>query len=196
MQPVTMAEVLDNPQYERVRPEFRAKVIAEKAVRRVAVGEHFTFLFETRLTVLYQIQEMLRIEGITEPKAVRHELDTYNELVPPRGGLSATLLIEYEDAQARDRELPRLLGIERHVRLHVGDLPPVAAAFDTRQIGEERVSAVQYLVFALPEPHRRLWPGLGHSGQIRLKVDHPNYTWETALSKETAAALWEDLNQE
>ena len=196
MQPVTMTEVLDNPGYERVRGEFRSKVIAEKAQRRVAVGPHLTFLFETRLTVLYQIQEMLRIEGITNPKAVRHELDTYNELIPPPGGLSATLLIEYEDAQARERELPRLLGIERHVRLCAGDLPPVAATFDTRQIGEERVSAVQYLVFALPDLHRRLWQGFGLSGQIRLRVDHPNYAWEAALSKDTAAALWDDLNRE
>ncbi len=195
MQLVTMAEVLDNPHYERVRPEYRSKVIAEKALRRVAVGPHFTFLFETRLTVLYQIQEMLRIEGITDPKAIRHELDTYNELIPPPGGLSATLLIEYEDAQLRAQELPRLLGIERHVWLKLGDLPPVTALFDTRQIGEDQVSAVQYLVFALPEPHRRLWPGLGSSGQIRLGVDHPHYQWEAALSQDAAAALWVDLKQ-
>jgi hypothetical protein len=102
-------------------------------------------------------------------------------------------LIEYEDEHLRARELPRLLGIERHVWLKVGDLPPVAAVFDTRQIGEDRVSSVQYLAFTLPDAHRRLWPGLGLAGQIRLLVDHPSYTWEAVLSKDTASALWEDL---
>jgi hypothetical protein len=193
MQPVTISEVLDNPRYEQVRVEFRTRVLADKARRRVPVGPAFTFLFENRLSVLYQVQEMLRIEGITDAQAIRHEVDTYNELIPPPGGLSASLLIEYEDAEVRARELPLLLGIERHVWLKLGDLPPVPARFDTRQIGEDRVSAVQYLTFALPEAHRRLWTGLGHTGQIRLLVDHPHYTWEAVLSRETAAALAEDL---
>jgi hypothetical protein len=192
MLPVALTEILDLRAYERARPEFRAQVLAAKAHRRVAVGPHVTLLFENRLTVRYQVQEMLRIEGISDPKAVRHELDTYNELIPPPGGLSATLLIEYEDPQARARELPRLLGIEKHVWLKVGELPPAGARFDARQIGEDRVSAVQYLTFALPDAHRRLWPGLGHSGQIRLAVDHPFYTWEAVVTPETAAALAED----
>jgi uncharacterized protein DUF3501 len=193
MQPLSLSEILDNRAYEQVRGEFRAKVLAEKSRRRVSVGPHFTFLFENRLTVQYQVQEMMRIEGIADAKAIRHEVETYNELIPPTGGLSATLMIEYEDPEARARELPRLLGIERHVWLKVGDLPAVAAEFDTRQIGVDRVSAVQYLRFALPDPHRRLWTGLGHSGQIRLAIDHPNYTWEAVISPETAAALAEDL---
>ena len=192
MQPVTIAEVLDNRAYESARPEFRSRVLAEKARRRVPVGPHFTFLFENRLTVLYQVQEMMRIEGITDAHAIQHEVDTYNELVPPQGGLSATLLMEYEDATARARELPRLLGVEKHVWLHVGELPPVAAKFDVRQIGEDRVSSVQYLTFALPDAHRRLWPGLGHSKQIRLAVNHPFYTWEAGFSPETTAALADD----
>ena len=193
MQPVTMQEVLDNRAYEAARSEFRSKVLAQKAVRRVAVGPHFTILFENRLTVLYQVQEMMRIEGISDAKAIQHEVDTYNELIPPQGGLSATLLIEYEDPQTRARELPRLLGIERHVWLKAGELPPIQARFDTRQIGEDRVSSVQYLTFELTSGHRRLWAGLGQLGQIRLAIDHPFYTWEAKISPETAAALAEDM---
>ena len=193
MLPVAPTEILELRAYEQVRPGFRAQVLAEKERRRVPIGPRFTLLFENRVTVRYQVQEMLRIEGITDAKAIQHEVDTYNELIPPPGGLSATLLIEYEDPQARARELPRLLGIEKHVWLKEGDLPPVAAVFDARQIGEDRVSAVQYLTFALPDAHRRLWTGLGHSGQIRLAVDHPFYTWEAAVPPETAKALAEDL---
>jgi hypothetical protein len=195
MQPVALSEVLDNPRYEQVRVGFRTRVLAEKERRRVAVGPAFTFLFENRMTVLYQIQEMMRIEGIQDAKAIQHEVDTYNELIPPPGGLTATMLIEYEDADTRARELPLLLGVEKHVWLRLGELPPVAATFDSRQIGEDRVSSVQYLTFALPEAHRRLWAGFtgGRGGQVRLAVDHPHYTWEAALSRETMTALGEDL---
>ena len=200
MQPVSVTEVLDNKRYDLARAEFRGRVLAEKERRRVPVGPHCTFLFENRLTVLYQVQEMVRIEGITGAAAIRHEVDTYNELIPPAGGLSATLLIEYEDSQTRARELPRLLGIEKHVWLKVGDLPPVAAVFDTRQIGEDRVSSVQYLVFQLAAVHRRLWPGFAAAAAsgtspVRLLVDHPHYTWEAALAPDTVAALGEDLQQ-
>jgi hypothetical protein len=200
MQPVTPDEILDNRSYEQARPEIRSAVLAIKALRRVPVGPNFTILFENHATVLYQVQEMMRIEGITDSRAIQHEIDTYNELIPPAGGLSATLLIEFEDAQVRARELPKLLGIERHLWLRVGDLPPVQATFDTRQIGDDRVSAVQYLTFTLPSVHRRLWlgfaqarPGDAGPGGIRLAVDHPHYTWQALLPPEVAKALAEDF---
>jgi hypothetical protein len=192
-QPVTRNEVLDIAQYEKARPEFRKRVLAEKELRRVAVGNHFTFLFENHLTVLYQIQEMMRIERIVEEAAIQHEIDTYNELIPPQGGLSAALLIEYDDPKARAVHLPRLLGIENHVWLLVGGLPPVAARFDRRQIGEDRISSVQYLTFALPEEHRRQWMELGQAGLVRLRIDHPYYTAEATLTPAQAEALGQDL---
>ena len=79
------------------------------------------------MTVLYQIQEMMRVERIVEEAAIEHELTTYNALIPPPGGLSSTLLIEYVDRELRARELPKLMGIESHVWLKVGGLPPLAA---------------------------------------------------------------------
>lgn len=192
-QPVTRGEVLDIAQYEKARPEFRKRVLAEKELRRVAVGDHFTLLFENHLTVLYQVQEMMRIERIVDEAAIQHEIDTYNELIPPPGGLSAALLIEYDDPRERAVHLPRLLGIENHVWLRVGGLPPVGARFDTRQIGEDRVSSVQYITFALPEEHRRQWMELGQAGLIRVRIDHPHYTAEAALTPAQAAALAKDL---
>ena len=191
--PVKRSEVLDIAQYEKARPEFRKKVLAEKEHRRVLVGEHFTFLFENHLTVLYQVQEMMRIERIVDDAAIQHEIDTYNELIPPAGGLAASLLIEYDDPAQRAVYLPRLLGVERHVWLCVGGLAPIAGSFDTRQLGQDRVSSVQYLTFALPEPHRRQWMELGQAGLVKLKVDHPHYTHEAALTPAQAAALAQDL---
>jgi hypothetical protein len=191
--PVTRQEVLDIAQYEKARPDFRKRVIAAKELRRVRVGPHFTFLFENHLTVLYQIQEMLRIERIVDDAAIQHEVETYNELIPAQGGLSVTLLIEYEDAGERAIQLPRLLGIEKHVSLRVGGLPPVPARFDTRQIGADRVSAVQYLAFAVPGEQRRQWMELGQAGLIRIAVEHPHYPHEGALTPAQAAALAEDF---
>jgi hypothetical protein len=92
---------------------------ALKDRRRVRVGEHLTFLFENRETVRYQIQEMMRIERIVDLPAIRHEVESYNELIPPAGGLSACLLIEYAAAEERDEKLRELLGLEEHVWLVV-----------------------------------------------------------------------------
>ena len=193
MEPVNLSEVLDIAQYEKARPRFRARVLEIKERRRLGVGPAFTFLFENRITVLYQIQEMLRIERIVEDKAIAHEVETYNELIPKFGGLGATLLIEYTDAEERTLRLAELVGIERHVRLLLGELPPLQGEFDTRQVDSERVSAVQYILFPLEEAHRAAWGELGASGGIRLSIDHPRYRHETVLPPRVVAALGEDF---
>lgn len=193
MEPVTMNEVMDIAQYERARPEFRAKVLEAKERRRVSVGPAFTFLFENHLTVLYQVQEMMRIERIVEEKAIAHEVATYNELIPPPGELGATLLIEYPDPAERKEALKALLGMERHVRLEVADLPPVPARFDTRQWDEDKVSSVQYVGFPLAAEHRAAWREAGLAGRVRLVVDHPAYRHEAVLTPDAVEALGEDL---
>jgi len=193
MQPVQPTELLDIAQYERARPEFRDKVLREKERRRVSVGPVFTFLFENHLTVLYQVQEMMRVERIVDDRAIAHEVETYNELIPPEGGLGASLLIEYTDAAERGPALERLVGLEHHVHLELEGLPPVPGQFDTRQMSPEKISSVQYLQFPLTPEHRARWAELGPAGHIRLVVDHPHYQHATPLPPDTAAALGEDL---
>jgi len=105
--------------YAVEREAFRLRAIAHKRTRRVALGEHVTLLFEDRLTIQYQIQEMLRIERIFEPEAIQAELDAYNPLIPGGHDLKATMLIEYPDPAQRQRELARLGGIERAVHAEV-----------------------------------------------------------------------------
>ena len=92
-----------------------------KERRRLAVGSHLTFLFENTATVWYQIEEMIRSERMTDAAAIQHEIDTYNELIPARGEISATLLIEFAEAKERDAALRRLVGIEKHLWLKLGD---------------------------------------------------------------------------
>ncbi len=189
MEPVQSSEILAFQDYEIERRSLRPRMMALKARRRVAVGEHLTFLFENRETVRYQIQEMMRIERIVDPAAIRHELDTYNELIPFRGELSASLLIEYPDERERDRRLRELLGLEQHVWIEVAGFAPSRARFDTRQIATDRISSVQYVKFTLSPEERTRW-GDG----ARLFVDHPRYRAETRLSPEQISELARDFD--
>ncbi|RMD83835.1 MAG: DUF3501 family protein [Candidatus Dadabacteria bacterium] len=190
MQPVRPSEILSLEDYEIARPRYRQRVLAIKAPRRVAVGEHLTLLFENRDTVLYQIQEMLRIERITDPKAIRHEIETYNELVPGDDELTATLLIEFPDATERDRRLRELLGLERHVHLDV-EGKRCDAVFDERQWSDERISSVHYLRFPLG---RSSAEAIRSGARPVIVVDHPALEARVQLTEEQRAALAEDLS--
>jgi hypothetical protein len=183
MRPVDVSEIKNLVEYELERETWRPQVMALKGRRRIRVGDHLTFLFENRDTVRYQIQEMLRIERIVKPAEVAHEVETYNELIPAAGELSACLLIEYETAEERDVGLRELLGLEDHI------WPGAAKArFDDRQISTGRISAVQYLKFPLTPEQAAQFP----SG-AKLIVDHPHYQAERVLSPLELAELSSDL---
>ncbi len=183
MRPVAVSEIKNLAEYELERETWRPQVMALKDRRRIRVGDHLTFLFENRDTVRYQIQEMLRIERIVKPAEVAHEVETYNELIPGPGELSACLLIEYESPEERDVSLRELLGLENHVWL-----AGAKARFDDRQISTDRISAVQYVKFTLTPEQAAQFP----SG-AKLVVDHPHYRAERVLSPPELAELSADL---
>jgi hypothetical protein len=189
MKPVEISEIRNIAEYELERKTLRPVMMALKDRRRIRVGGHLTFLFENRETVRYQIQEMMRIERIVEAEAIRREVDTYNDLIPFRGELSASLLIEYESPGERDIALRDLLGLENHVWMTVGGLPPVAARFDTRQISTTRLSAVQYIRFPLGAQQRSHW----REG-ASIVIDHANYRAKTPLTTEQLDELAKDLD--
>ena len=112
MAQITHDSLLTLEAYARARPEFRARVMAHKKHRTVALGEHVTLIFEDELTIRYQIQEMLRAERIFEDDGIQSELDAYNPLVPDGTNWKATMLIEYPDEKERREMLARLIGIE------------------------------------------------------------------------------------
>jgi hypothetical protein len=188
MKLVEFSEIKNIADYEVERKTWRPVAMALKDRRRVRVGAHLTFLFENRETVRYQIQEMMRIERMVDAEAIRHEIDTYNELIPTDGGLSASLLIEYDSPEERDVALRDLLGLEHHVWIQVAGLPPSPARFDTRQISTDRVSAVQYIHFPLTPQQRAAW----REG-VRIVVDHPKYGVEQALTAEQIGELVSDF---
>ena len=190
MNPVTRQEILGLAEYESVRAAFRARVIEEKKRRRVSVGPHVTVVFENHDTVLLQVQEMLRTERITREAAVQHEIDTYNELIPARAELSATLMIEISDPVKRDFLLVAAAGIERHVSLWVDD-EVTPAVFDPARVLPGRASAVLYLKFPLSEASSLALQK--RRANLRLTIDHPAYRASSDFGSDIVASLAEDL---
>jgi hypothetical protein len=189
---VTLDEVKTIADYEAVREDFRRRVIETRDRRRVALGDRISICFENHETVLFQIQEMVRAERITDPEKVRYEVDVYNELVPDRSTLSATLLIEITERERLREELDRFQGLDREGRLYlqVGE-ERIPAQFEPGHSSEDRISAVHYLRFPLSERARRDF--LEGKVPVRLVVEHPGYQHASELSSETRLALSEDL---
>lgn len=165
--------------YSRLRPEFRARVIEHKAHRRLALGGHLSLAFEDRLTMHYQVQEMLRAERIFEPADIEAELAAYNPLIPDGSNWKATLSIEYPDAEERRVALERLLGIEDRIWVQVADGPVIfgIADEDLERSTATKTSAVHFLRFELPAESvaalragAPLAVGVDHP-QLRLRVD-------------------------
>jgi len=196
MRPIDISEVLDLVQYEKVREAERARIIELKKLRRVSVGRNLTLLFENRDTVQFQIQEMIRTERIVDDAKIQDELDAYNALIPGRGELSATLFIEIPDLHLLKQEdvraaVNRFQGLERdHVRLVIGDRE-VPARFEGGHTKEEKMAAVQYLRFEVPEAAAELLADAGTS--VRVVVDHPRYQAEEVLTPAARAQLATDL---
>ena len=179
--------------YARERPAFRARVLAHKQARNVHLGAHLTLLFEDRLTIQYQVQEMLRIERIFEPTGIRDELDAYNPLIPDGANLKATLLIEYPDADVRARKLVELRDIEHRIALAIGTMAPVLAIADEdmQRSNAEKTAAVHFLRFELDPAHVA---GFKRGETVELAVDHPAYQGKTTLDTATRTALAADLD--
>ena len=188
MQPVSLSEIKSIADYEIERASFRPVAMAVKDRRRIRVGDHLTFLFENRLTVRYQIQEMMRIERLSKLAEIKHEVETYNELIPGENQLSACLLIEYETPELRAVWLAALLGLENHIWIEVPAAGRAKAVFDDRQIASDRISSVQYIKFQLTAEQAQLFPR-GAS----IVVDHPRYSFALPLSEAHLEELSADL---
>lgn len=192
MKLIDRGEILGLAEYETVRERFRGRIIAEKKLRRVALGPRASAVFENRDTMLMQIQEMLRTERITRPAAVQHEIDTYNEIVPGTDELSVTVMIEIADKEERDAFLREAIGFERHVWI-VANGDRVQACAIERGAPEGRTTAVHYLKFKLPPATANNLRASASSISLSLEVDHPAYGASATLPVETIRELAEDL---
>ena len=179
--------------YAKARPEFRARVIAHKKNRTVALGVHVTLIFEDELTMRYQVQEMLRVEKIFEEAGIQDELDAYNPLIPDGNNFKVTMMIEYPDTDERQRMLARLIGIEDRVWLRVAGHSPVYAIADEDLDRETdiKTASVHFLRFELTQ---EMVVAVKGGAVLAAGVDHPAYrVAREALQAETVAALLCDL---
>jgi len=191
---LTPEDLISLEDYARMRPEFRQKSIAHKRVRTVHVGPHVTLLFEDRLTMQYQLQEVLRAEKIFEQDEIKEELLAYNPLIPDGSNWKATMLIEYEDEEERRRELNRLTDIEDRTWVQVGDADRVFAIADEDMERErgQKTSSVHFLRFELTSSMVEDAKG---GKAIAIGVDHDHYNYANAPVAETArVALVGDLS--
>lgn len=191
MRPLKPADLMTLEAYARARADFRARVLDHKRHRNVAVGPHTTWCFEDRLTVQYQIQEMLRAERIFESDAIQEELDSYNPLIPDGTNLKATLLIEYTDAAERRVALEQLKGLEARCWLGVGAERFYAIADeDLERENETKTSAVHFLRFELSANARA---AVKAGTPIELGSDHAAYRHSVVTTAATSRSLAADL---
>jgi hypothetical protein len=192
MKKLMVDDLLSLERYSRERTDFRARVMAHKRNRQLAVGPNVMWLFEDRLTVQYQVQEMLRTERIFEAEGIEEELSAYNPLIPDGGNWKATLLIEFPDPEIRKVQLEKLRGIEDRCWVQAGDLPRVFAIADEdlERENETKTSAVHFLRFELGDA---FVASLAGGAALSVGIDHPNYSHALApVADNVRAALAAD----
>ncbi len=182
MKPIERSEIIDYVTYQEGRDAFREEIFAVKAPRRIHIGEYLTLLFENHRTMQYQIQEMVRAERIVKEADIRHEIDTYNEVLGGAGEFGCTLLIEIDDPAVREVKLREWWNLPEKMYLRLEDNTRIWATFDERQRGGDRVSSVQYMKF-----------DTGGRVPVASGVDLPGLQAEARLTADQRRALREDL---
>ena len=190
---LTRNDLYSLEQYAQTREQFRTRVLAHKAARQVALGPHARLYFEDKLTIQYQVQEMLRVERIFEAGGIEEELAAYNPLIPDGRNWKATFMLEYAEIDERRLALAKLIGIEDKVWVQVQGFDPVFAIADEdlERETEEKTSSVHFLRFDLDEAMAR---AVKNGAAIAIGIDHPNYRHRVdAVPAATRDALAGDL---
>jgi hypothetical protein len=180
-------------EYARIRSEFRAKVMEHKRDRSVTVGESATLFFEDRLTMQYQVQEMLRAERIFESAEIDEELAAYNPLIPDGSNWKVTFMLQYPDPDIRKEELSKLIGIEDKiwVQVHGFDKVYAIADEDLERETSEKTSSVHFLRFEL---NSDMVAAAKSGAAVNVGIDHPAYTEQATVTDNVRASLVSDLH--
>ncbi len=192
MQALTRKDLMSLEKYAEERPAFRARVMAHKRDRQIAIGPYARLYFEDRLTIQYQVQEMLRIEKIFEASEIEEELKAYNPLIPDGANWKATFMLEYEDVAERRAALAKLGGVASQVYVRVGERPRIYAVADEDmgRENDEKTSSVHFLRFDLGD---ELVAAARAGEPIACGIDHSAYRDEIVLTEPQRAALLADF---
>ena len=185
---LTRSDLWSLEEYASRRQAFRAEVIAHKKLRNIALGPHATLYFEDRLTMRYQIQEMLRVERIFEAAEIEEELASYNPLIPDGSNWKATFMIEYGDVEERKVALATMGGIEQTVWVRVGESGEKIFAItneDMERTRDEKAAAVHFMRFELGDSDIA---SLKSGESLFMGIDHESLpgTYEVAADQRTA----------
>lgn len=193
MNQLTRADLMSLEQYSEQRKAFREKVMAHKIPRQIAIGPNASLYFEDRLTIQYQIQEMLRVERIFEAKGIEEELEAYNPLIPDGSNWKATLMLEFPNPEERKAWLAKLLGLERQTWVQVHGFEPVFAIAneDLPRETTEKTAAVHFMRFELS---REMVAAVKADAGISMGINHPQYNYSTELTEASRLSLAADLN--
>ena len=196
MRKLSPQDLFSLERYAQTRPAFRAEVLEHKRARRLPLGPNAALYFEDRLTIHYQVQEMLRIEKITDKEGIAEELAAYNPLIPDGRNWKATFMLEFGDAEERKRRLAGLVGIEGGLWMRVGEGEPLAIFYDEdlERATEEKTSAVHFMRMELrPTDIAALRAG----AKIAAGIRHAEYTCEVdPVPDAVRASLLRDLAAE
>jgi hypothetical protein len=193
MNKLQRSDLMSLEKYAEARADYRRQIIAHKKNRQVPLGPNATLYFEDRMTMQYQVQEILRVEKVFEAAGIEEELEAYNPLIPDGANWKATFMIEYDDEKIRKHQLSRLIGIERTIWVRVGDMEKVnpIANEDLERETEDKTSAVHFLRFELTP---QMVEAAKKGADILIGVDHQNYAQETGpLRRNIADSLASDL---
>jgi hypothetical protein len=194
MQKLTREDLLSLEQYAEQRSAFRDTVMAHKKDRRLDLGTNAALYFEDRLTMQYQVQEMLRIEKIFEADGINEELEAYNPLIPDGSNWKATFMIEFPEACERQEMLGQLVGIENRVYVQVADFDRLFAVADEDldRSDDHKTSAVHFMRFEFPPEQSA---ALKSGASLIAGIDHENYRVEVCpVSDGVRVSLLNDLS--
>ncbi len=189
---ITRADLMSLEQYAEKRPEFRRRVLGHKKYRQIPLGLNATLYFEDRLTLLYQIQEMLRIEKVFEADGINDELEAYNPLVPSGRNFKATFMIEYTDPDVRALQLEKMIGIEDLLWMQIGEFDKVWAIADEdlERSTDNKTSAVHFIRF---EVNDAMAEAIKNDSDWHIGVQHPVYSFDVKVEGKTRENLMNDL---
>ena len=194
MKKLTRDDLYSLEKYAELRSRFREQVMAHKQHRQVAIGPNATLYFEDRMTMQYQVQEMLRIERIFEADGINDELAAYNPLIPDGSNWKATFMVEFPEVEERREALRRLKGVENRVWVRVAGFEPVRPHVDEdlEREDEEKTSAVHFMRFELTS---EMVKAVKQGAAIAMGIDHPVYTHQTdPIPPATRDSLAQDLS--
>ena len=179
--------------YAVIRDEFRAEVMKHKKLRYIQLGENLRLLFEDRMTMQYQVQEMLRIEKIFEAEGIEEELDAYNPLIPDGQNLKAVMMIEFSDVEERKGALAKLIGVEREIWLQVEGFDKVypISNEDLDRETDEKTSSVHFMRF---EFSSEMIAALKEDAVMKAGVDHPEYQYQVTIEDPVRQSLVADFD--